>query len=166
MKKPKLKTFILFTCFAYLIISCQEEDPIETGVPGNDQIYYLTFELDRIDSAWYWGDSEKIRLQSGVIMLNPYNHTYFRRFNGTADEALDPAQVKWSKEESGKYVFSADSSYVLFSEDPDPLFYFPGNLNNGIYHPPRLEQYDSVWYSISYFSMAVSGRFVYSGKAN
>jgi hypothetical protein len=164
MKKPKLRFFILFTCFMFFMISCEEKDSIETGVPGNDYILYLTFELQKIDSAWYWGDSEKIRLQSGIIHLYPDNHTYFRRFNGTADEALDPAQVNWSKEESGKYIFSADSSYVLFSEDPDPLFYFQGSLNNGIYHPPRLEQYDSVWYSISYFSMGVSGRFIYSGK--
>jgi hypothetical protein len=133
-------------------------------VPGNDQLFYVTFELQKIDSAWHWGDSEKIRLQSGIIHLYPDNHTYFRRFNGTADEALDPAQMKWAKEESGKFAFSVDSSYVLFSEDQDPLFYFPGGWNNGIYHPPRLEQYDSVWYSISYFSMAVSGRFIYSLK--
>jgi hypothetical protein len=144
------------------LISCQDEDPPDSGVPGNNNILYLTFELQNIDSARYWGDSEKIRLQSGIIMLNPDNHTYFRRFNGTADEALDPAQMKWSKEESGKYAFSVDSTYLLFSDDPNPLFYFPGGWNNGILQQPRLEQYDSVWYSISYFSMGVSGRFIYS----
>ena len=142
--------------------SCLKEDPPETGVPGNDEIFYLTFMLQKIDSAWYWGDSEKIRLQSGVIMLNPENQTYFRRFNGTADEALDPSQAKWSKEESGKYIFSVDSSQVILSNDPDPFLYFAGYSENGIYHYPRLEQHDSVWYSISYYSMAVSGTFIYS----
>jgi hypothetical protein len=155
---------ILFISLTVFMLSCKEEDPTETGVPGMDQVIYLTFELQKIDSAWYWGDSEKIRLQSGIIMLRPDNHTYFRRFYGTADESIDPAQAKWSKEESGSYVFSADSSTIFFSNDPDPLFYYAGFYDNGIYQSPRIEQYDSVWYSISCYSMAVSGRFIYFSK--
>ena len=157
---------ILFLCLTGFMLSCQEENQIETGVPGNDQVISVTFELQKIDSAWYWGDSEKIRLQSGIIMLRPDNHTYFRRFYGTADESIDPAQAKWSKEESGNYVFSADSSTIFFSNDPDPLFYYSGFYENGIYKAPRIEQHDSVWYSISYYSMAVSGRFIYISKSD
>lgn len=153
---------IFFICLTGFMLCCQEEDPIETGVPGNDQVSYMIFELQKIDSAWYWGDSEKIRLQSAVIMLNPGNHTFFRRFYGTADESIDPSQAKWSKEGSGTFIFSADSSMVFFSNDADQLYYYPGFYDNGIYHQPRLEQYDSVWYSISYYSMAVSGRYIYT----
>ena len=159
-----MKSFLIIICFAGHLCGCMEKDHVETSIPGNDQVFYLTFELLKIDSAWYWGDYGTIRLQSGAIMLNPDNHTYFRKFYGTADESLDPAQAKWSKEESGNYIFSLDSLQVFFSNDPDPLFYFPGYLENGIYHQPRLEQYDSVWYSISYYSMAVSGRYIYSAK--
>lgn len=163
MKKRYPLILIPFICFLVFLISCQKEDPPELNVPGDDWILYMTFHLQNIDSVRYWGDSEKIRLLSGVIMLNQDNHTYLKKFIGTSIEGLDPAEMKWSKEESGKYTFSSDSTYILFSNDPYTIFYFPGYWSSGIYHQPKLEQHDSIWYSISCFSMGVSGRFVYSG---
>jgi hypothetical protein len=155
---------ILFICLFIFLASCRKENQPSLNAPEDDEITYMTFELQNIDSVRYWGDSEKIRLQSGVIMLRPDNQTYLKKFIGTGDEALDPEQVKWSKEEPGKYTFSIDSTRILFSNDPHVVFYFQGHWSNGIYHQPRLEQHDSIWYSISYFSMGVSGRFIYSEK--
>jgi hypothetical protein len=151
-------------CLFVFLISCRKGNQSEINAPEDDKITYMAFELQSIDSVRYWGDSEKIRLLSGVIMLRPDNQTYLKKFTGTGDEALDPAQMKWSKEETGKYSFSKDSTRILFSNDPRDVFYFPGNWSNGIYFPTRLEQHDSLWYSISYFSMSVSGWFEYSGK--
>jgi hypothetical protein len=164
MKNRYPLIFIPFICFVVFLVSCRKENRPESGVPADDWIRYITFDLQNIDSVRYWGDSEKIRLQSGAIMLNPDNHTYQKKFIGTSVEGLDPAETKWSKEESGKYTFSTDSTAVFFSNDAHPLFYFHGYWSNGIYHQPRLDQHDSVWYSISFFSMGVSGRFVYSEK--
>ena len=164
MKKSYPFASISLICFFFFLTGCQKENQTEFNGPDDYWIKYTTFELQNIDSVRYWGDSEKIRLQSAVIMLNPDNHTYYKTVTGTGDEALDPAQLKWSKEESGKYSFSIDSMFVFFSNDPHSLFYFPGYRSSGIYHPPRLEQHDSIWYSISLFSMGVSGRFIYSQK--
>jgi hypothetical protein len=164
MKNRYPSVLIPFICFLIFLISCQTEDLPVLNVPEDEWIIYQTFEFQNIDSVRYWGDSDKIRLQSGVIMLRPDNQTYLKKFIGTGDKALDPEQVKWSKEEPGKYIFSFDSTRIFFSNDPHVVYYSPGYWSSGIYHQPRLEQHDSVWYSISYFSMGVSGRFVYSEK--
>jgi hypothetical protein len=164
MKNRYPSILITFICFLIFLVSCQTEDLPVLNVPEDEWIIYKTFEFQNIDSARYWGDSDKMRLQSGVIMLRPANQTYLKRFIGTGDQAMDPAQMKWSKEESGKYTYSLDSTRILFSNDPHVVYYFPGQWNNGIYHSQRLEQYDSIWYSISFFSMGISGRFIYSAK--
>jgi hypothetical protein len=164
MIKHNLFILLPFIWVLLFLVSCQTEKQPELTAPANDWITYETFDLQNIDSVRYWGDSDKIRLQSGVIMLNPDNHTYLKKFNGTGNEAIDPAQMKWSKEEPGKYTYSLDSTYLLFSNEPCTVYYFPAYWSSGIYHQPRLEQYDSVWYSISFYSMGVSGRFVYSLK--
>ena len=164
MKKSHLLIIIPLIFLLVFLISCQREDPSELNVPGDDWILYMTFQLQNIDSVRYWGDSDKIRLLSGVIMLNPDNRTYLKKFIGTSVEASDPAEVKWSREESGKYTFSIDSTYILFSNDPNTVFYFPGGWSSGIYHQPRLEQHDSLWYSNSSSSMGISGRFIYSDQ--
>ena len=165
MKKRYFLLLIPSICSLVFLISCQKEDPSELSMPGDDWILYITFHLQNIDSARYWGDSDKLRLESGVIMLNPDNHTYLKKFLGTWVEALDPADQKWSKEESGKYTFSADSTYIFFSNDPYTVFYFPGYWSNGIYHQPMLEKHDSIWYSNFYYSMGIAGRFIYSAKS-
>lgn len=162
LMKKAIPKYIPLICLVLFLFSCQTEDQSEVIASEDDQIVYITYVLQDIDSVRYWGDSDKIRLRSSVILLNPAIKTYQKKFTGTADETLDPAQANWSKESSGKYSFSADSSRIYFSNDTQPLFYFPGSWNNGSYHQPRLEQHDSVWYSISYFSMTVSGRFIYS----
>lgn len=162
--KKHYPLIISFIGFLWFLVSCQKEDQPGLNAPEDPWIVHITFDLQNIDSVRYWGDSEKIRLQSGVIMLNPDNHTYLKKFIGTSDEALDPAQMKWSKEGSGKYTFSIDSSRILFSNDPQVVYYFPGYWSSGVFIQPRLEQHDSVWYSVSYFSMGVSGKFIYSGK--
>jgi hypothetical protein len=164
MKKRYLFLLSPLICLLVFLVSCQKEDPPGLSVPGDDWIIFITFELQNIDSARYWGDSDKIRLQSGIIMLNPDNGTYFKKFIGTITESLDPAEIKWSKEESGKYIFSIDSTYILFSNDPYTVFYFRGYWSSGIYHQPRMEKHDSIWYSNFNFSMGISGRFEYSGK--
>jgi hypothetical protein len=164
MKNFYLLISISFICLFVFLVSCLKENQPSLNAPEDDEITYMTFELQNIDSVRYWGDSEKIRLQSGFIILRPDNQTYLKKFIGTGDETIDPEQVKWSKEEPGKFIFSTDSTRILFSNDPHVVFYFPGHWSNGIYHQPRLEQHDSIWYSISYFSMGVSGRFVYSLK--
>ena len=146
-----------------LLTGCQSEDHYELNAPGDDWIDYLEFQLQGIESPRYWGDSEKIRLLSGVIMLNRENGTYIKKFLGTSIENQDPEEVKWSKEESDKYAFSADSTYIIFSNDPDTVYYFPASWSTGNYHHARLEQYDSVWYSNPWFSMGVSGKYIYSG---
>jgi hypothetical protein len=152
--------------FALFFISsvfsgCRKEDPANMAVPGDDQLYSVTFYLERIDSARYWGDSEKIRLKTGLIRLFPGNSTYEKKFFGTADENIDPSQANWSKESSGKYTFSADSTFFIFSNEPGKISYFSGYYSGGNFIPPRIEQHDSIGYTISLYSMAVSGRFIY-----
>jgi hypothetical protein len=162
MKNYFLK-FILLICCLVFLAGCRKDPPPVTGVPEDDTSIYITFRLQNIDSVRYWGDSEKIRLQSGMIILKPENHTYLKKFIGTSEENIDPAQETWSKEEPGKYYFSADSSYIIFSNGNHPVYFLPGYWRDGIYNPSRLEQHDSVCYSILYYSMATSGRFIYTG---
>ena len=164
MKKHDPLILIPIICLLVFLFSCQKEEPSGLNMPGDDWILYVTFRLQNIDSVRYWGDSDKIHLLSGMIRLNPDNHTYFKKFTGTSVEVSDPADMKWSKEESGRYSFSTDSTYILLSNDPYPVFYFPGYWSSGIYYQPRLEKHDSIWYSNFYFSIGISGRFEYSVK--
>jgi hypothetical protein len=162
VKLPVRILLLTILFLATFLPGCRKEGSYPTTPPANDEISSITFYLQKIDSARYWGDSDKIRLQSGLIRLFPEYQTYEKKFLGTADESLDPAQAKWSKESSGKYSFSPDSIFLTLSSDPGVIRYFPGNHLNGQYTPARIEQYDSVWYSILYSSMAVSGLYIYS----
>jgi len=161
MKNPNLISILMVILTCVFVTGCQTKEHYELYPPGDDWVYYRVFELQNMDQLKYWQNSQNIRLQSGVIHLYPDNNTYIKKFIGAGVEPGYPAEVKWSIEESGKFIFSPDSAFLLFSNDRDTAFYFPGYISGGIYHQPRMEQQDSLWYSDFTVAMGVSGKFIY-----
>ena len=160
MKSHSLIILLLFLICVF-VSGCRTKEHYELTPPGNDWVYYKEFQLQNMDQLKYWQDSQNIRLQSGVIQLFPASNSYIKRFIGYGVGTGDPAELQWSKEESGNYRFSPDSAWLLFSNDRDTGYYFQGYMSGGIYHQSRVEQQDSLWYSDLVVAMGVTGKFIY-----
>ena len=143
-----------------LLTGCSSKEHVELYPPGNDNVIYVEYRLQNMDQLKYFQDWQLIRLQSGTVQLYPGSSTYIKKFIGTPVPG-DPSEERWAVEESGSYLFSPDSAYLLFSNDHDTALYFRGYSLDGIYYPPRIEQYESLWYSDFVVTMGVSGKFIY-----
>lgn len=164
--RPALMLIIIPVIISY---SCKKDDDAEIETwPEIVVEKYKGYEIaDGFGFTWsfYYGhiqDGTSINLTEGWIILYPDSKFYFQVYSGYTVDTWKVYE-EWSDTVSGKYRFTPDSSYLIFSERLfDNIYSTYDDSCKYVCGPDTIIEYDGSFYKDHLF---VHGTFKYKKYA-